>query len=133
MIATATIFLVDDDHSVRVGVSRLLRALGWNVEAFADAATLLDRLPYWGPACALVDVSMPGMNGIELRRCMRKKAPAIPVVFLTGQTDVPMEAVQGGVEVLAKPVDADVLHAALRRALYRGDAGSPTARHLRVV
>src|SRR5512138_1034557 len=103
----ATIFVVDDDAGVRRSLARLLRSMGMNVEAFASAGEFLARAPVEGAGCALLDVQMPGMNGLELHARMADAGIFLPVVFLTGKGDIPMRVhamKHGAVDFLVKPV-----------------------------
>lgn len=129
----ATIFVVDDDAAVRRSLSRLLRSAGWNAEAFASAGELLQRAPISGPGCVLLDVQMPGMNGLELHERMAVVGIALPVVFLTGKGDIPMSVQamkHGAVDFLVKPVEEAVLFQALDDAIRR-QATEASARHNR--
>jgi FixJ family two-component response regulator len=117
-----TIFVVDDDAGVVRSLTRLLRSAGWNTEAFASADALLERAPIAGPGCVLLDVQMPGMNGLELQERMSAVGISLPVVFLTGKGDIPMSVhamKQGAVDFLVKPVGEDVLFQALDQAIKR--------------
>jgi len=118
----ATIFVVDDDAGVRRSLSRLLRAGGWNVETLASASELLERAPFTGPGCILLDVQMPGMNGLELHQRMSESGITLPVVFLSGNSDIPMSVhamKHGAVDFLVKPVAEDALFHALHQAIAR--------------
>ena len=84
-----TIFVVDDDVAVRQSLVRLLRSTGWCAESFASAGDFLARAPLTGPGCVLLDVQMPGMNGLELHERMTAAGICLPVVFLTGKGDIP--------------------------------------------
>jgi RNA polymerase sigma factor (sigma-70 family) len=120
----ATVFVVDDEVSVRRSLTRLLHSAGWNVEAFASADDLLQRLPT-GPGCVLLDVQMPGTNGLELQDRMAEAGIRLPVVFLTGKGDIPMSVQamkRGAVDFLVKPVDEDALFQALEHAISRQTA-----------
>lgn len=117
-----TIFVVDDDAAVRRGLVRLLRSTGWRAEAFASAGDFLARAPLSGPGCVLLDVQMPGMNGLELQGRMAAAGICLPVVFLTGKGDIPMSVHAmklGAVDFLVKPVDEAVLFQALEQAIKR--------------
>ena len=108
----ATVFVVDDDEAVRKSLARLLRSAGWKVEVFTDASELLERAPLTGPGCVLLDVQMPGMNGLALHEGMSEAGISLPVVFLTGKGDIPMSVhamKHGAVDFLVKPVEDDVL------------------------
>lgn len=129
--AGATIFVVDDDEAVRRSLKRLLRSAGWNAEAFATAGDLLERTPITGPGCVLLDVNMPGMNGLELQARMSDAGILLPVVFLTGKGDIPMSVQamkHGAVDFLVKPVEEDVLFQALKQALRRQAAEAANRR-----
>jgi FixJ family two-component response regulator len=118
----ATIFIVDDDPSVRKSLMRLIRSAGWNAEAFPSAREFLARPPFSGTGCVVLDVRMPGMTGPELRAQMIAQKIFLPVVFLTGHSDIPtgVEAMKrGAVDFLVKPVDSEVLLRAIRLALER--------------
>jgi two-component system response regulator FixJ len=115
------LYIVDDDEAVREGLQALLRAHGYAVETFASAASALDALDRGGsPACLLVDVRMPGMSGLELQREARRRAPALPVIMITADGDIPMAVgalKAGAADFLEKPFDADVLLASVTEAL----------------
>jgi FixJ family two-component response regulator len=131
----ATVFVVDDDAAVRRSLTRLLRAGGWNVEALASANELLQRAPFTGTGCILLDVQMPGMNGLELHERLSEAGFSLPVVFLSGNGDIPMSVramKHGAVDFLVKPVAEDVLFQALDQAIARHLA-EMTAQHSRDV
>lgn len=118
----ATVFVVDDDASVRRSLMRLLRSMGWNVEAFATADDFLQRAPVDAPGCALLDVQLPGMSGLELHERMAKAGIRLPVVFLTGKGDIPMSVhamKHGAIDFLVKPVEEAQLFQALDHAVAR--------------
>ena len=114
---TDTVFVVDDDQAVREALSSLIRSAGLRVETFASAAEFAERChrPITTPACAVLDVRMPGMSGLELQQAMAAWDRAPPIVFITGHGDIPMtvRAIKAGaVEFLPKPfADADLLAA----------------------
>lgn len=117
-----TVFLVDDDASVRRGLERLVRAAGYTVEAFASADEFLARLPVQGVGCAILDVQMPGISGPELHQRLVELGEGVPVLFLTAHGDVPtsVSAIKrGALDFLMKPVDGDVLLAAVGQAMAR--------------
>src|SRR5512139_272659 len=125
----ATVFVVDDDASVRRGLTRLLRAMGLGVEAFDSADSFLARAPLEGPGCVLLDVQMPGMDGLELQERMAQAGIWLPVVFLTGKGDIPMSVhamKHGAVDFLVKPVDETALVRALDQAIRRQAAEAAT-------
>ena len=117
-----TIFVVDDDASVRKGLTRLLRSAGWDAEAFATAQEFLTRPAYGGVGCVVLDVRMPGMRGPELRDQLAARKISLPVIFLTGHGDIPtgVDAMKkGAVDFLEKPVDSRALLEAIQRAVER--------------
>jgi FixJ family two-component response regulator len=113
---------VDDDASVRIGLTRLLEAAGYTVEAFASAREFLAREPYAGPSCLVLDVRMPGTTGLDLQEALAAAGRRMAIVFVTGHVDVPMsvKAMKGGaVDLLTKPVDDRDLLAAIQRAVAK--------------
>lgn len=121
-----SVFVVDDDHSVRRSLSRLLRSVGYRAEGFASASDFLAHLPGEGPACVLIDVRMPDISGFELFRLLRERRPALPVVFITGHGDSAMagRAIKAGAnDFLVKPIDEARLLAAVEQALAASGAG----------
>lgn len=118
--ADALICIVDDDESIRRSLSRLFRSVHLPVEAFASAGAFLERARHDGPSCVVLDVCMPGLDGIELQQALVHREAQI--VFLTGHGDVPTcaEAMKAGaVDFLTKPVDEEQLLDAVGRALAR--------------
>jgi FixJ family two-component response regulator len=114
------VFVVDDDHSVRRSLARLLRSVGYGAEAFASAADFLAHLPREGPACVLVDVRMPDMSGFELFRHLQQRCPWLPIVFITGHGDTAMAEralAAGASQFLVKPIDESLLLKAVEQAL----------------
>ena len=115
-----TIHLVDDDAGLRKALSRLLRAEGYDVRAFACAADFLASCHAQEIGCLLLDVSMPGLDGLELQRRLVRSGATMPIVFLTGHGDIPMSvrAVKAGaIDFLTKPVEESALLLAVRNAL----------------
>jgi FixJ family two-component response regulator len=115
-----TVFLVDDDPSVRKALQRLIRAAGFDVESFADAAGYLAAAPPASPACIVLDIRMPAMTGFELQSAIAGTSRALPVVFITGHGDdtVRTQALEAGaVDVLFKPIDEEELVSAIEKAL----------------
>jgi FixJ family two-component response regulator len=84
------LFVVDDDASVRAALSLLLRSTGYNVETFASADDLLARRPFDGPGCILLDVQMPGLNGLDLQQVLSVTDRPLPIIFITGHGNIPM-------------------------------------------
>jgi FixJ family two-component response regulator len=116
------VFIVDDDKSLRESLARLIRSVGWDVETFAGARDFLERPPYQGIGCALLDVRMPEMTGPQLHDWMATHGMSLPIIFLTGHGDVAggVQAMKrGAVDYLLKPVDSDTLLATIRAAIER--------------
>ncbi|MGD8445429.1 MAG: response regulator, partial [Desulfobacterales bacterium] len=80
--ADATVFVIDDDTSVRTALKRLIQSLGFKVETFDSAQAFLKHDPHDGPACLVLDVRMPGMSGIELQQKLTKAGLGIPIIFI---------------------------------------------------
>ena len=115
-----TVFLVDDDASVRKALQRLIRAAGYDVESFPDAAGYLASPAPSLPACIVLDIRMPTMSGFELQSAIAGTSRALPVVFITGHGDdaVRSQALEAGaVDVLFKPIDEEELVSAIEKAL----------------
>ena len=122
----ATVFVVDDDASVRRGLERLLRSAGHRVETFASAREFLARDQYPRPGCLLVDVRMPDQSGFDLHEALLASGHDLPVIFITGHGDIPMavRAMRGGaVDFLTKPFDDQTLLDAVRKATSRDRQG----------
>ena len=116
------VFAVDDDASVRKGLARLLRSAGYKNEVFESAADFLVRRAHSGPSCLIVDVKMPGLNGIELQEDLIRRRREEQLVFVTGHGDIPMcaQAMKAGaVDFLRKPFQADELLQCVQNALIR--------------
>jgi FixJ family two-component response regulator len=116
------VFVVDDDESFLASVARLLRASGLLVKAFSSAADFLGQRPPAAPGCVVADLQMPGMSGIELQEALAKSDNPLPVVFLTGQGDIPtsVKAMRHGAEdFLTKRAPKKELMSAVQRALER--------------
>jgi len=116
------VFLIDDDASVRRGVSRLLRSAGFKNEAFNSASDFLMRDQHPGPACVIVDVALPGINGIDLQTLLIQRRRKEQLVFITGHGNISMcaQAMKAGaVDFLTKPFRANELLECVDRALAR--------------
>jgi FixJ family two-component response regulator len=116
------VFIVDDDISVRESLELLIGSQGWQAETFESAKEFLDRTRVLVPSCLILDVSLPGLNGLELQKRVAVERTEMPIIFITGHGDVPMsvEAMKAGaVEFLTKPLSKDVLLSAIRNALDR--------------
>jgi len=120
------VFLIDGDASVRKGVSRLLRSAGYKIEAFASASDFLKREQHSGPACVIVDVRMPGINGMDLQQTLIQHGREEQLVFITGHGDISMCAramKAGAIDFLSKPFRNDELLQCVERALTRSAEG----------
>ena len=116
------VFVVDDDASVRKSLARLIKAAGYEAEAFASVGEFLARRPYDGPCCLVLDVRMPGRTGLDLQEALRAAGQRLSIVFITGYRDVPVsvKAMKGGaVDFLTKPVDEGTLLGAIEQAVAR--------------
>lgn len=117
-----TVFIVDDDPAVLKSLSRLLRASQFTVVTFGSPQEFLERHNPHTPGCLVLDVAMPGLNGLELQEALRAKGSAIPIIFLTGHGDIPMsvQAMKGGaLDFLTKPVHDEDLLKAVEAALEK--------------
>ena len=117
----STVFLVDDDEGIRRALSRALRMEGFNVEVFESAEDFLHRFDRSWRGCIVLDMSMPGIDGLQLQSRLAAAGVSLPVVFLTGQGDIPMtvRALKGGaVDFLTKPVSVATLVAVVGEALH---------------
>jgi FixJ family two-component response regulator len=116
------VFLVDDDVGVLKGLSRLVRAGGYQAYAYSSPEQFLAEYDRTLPGCVVVDLAMPGMDGLDLQSRLMAVDPGRPVVFLTGTGDEPVAAratKAGALAFLTKPVDQAALFAALERARER--------------
>jgi len=113
--AAPTVFVIDDDAGVRASIQGLLKAAGLRSESFGTAQEFMDRKNPDGPGCLILDVSLPGINGIDFQRVLADAGIRIPIIFITGHGDIPMTVKamkSGAVEFLTKPfVDQDLLGA----------------------
>jgi FixJ family two-component response regulator len=119
---SAKVYLVDDDAEVLAALRRLMQSAGLEVAAYDSAQAFLDGCERGIPACLVLDLSMPGINGLELQRQLQARPDAPAIVFLTGRGDIAasVQAMKhGAADFLTKPVDDDRLLAAVRQALAR--------------
>jgi len=119
---TPIVFVVDDDISVRESLELLIRNAGWQPELLATAQEFLARPRVLAPSCLVLDVSLPGLNGLELQRRIAADRTDMPIIFITGHGDVPMsvQAMKAGaVEFLTKPFGDGVMLGAIRNAIER--------------
>ena len=118
----SVVFVVDDDVFIREALSSLIRSTGIRVVTFSSASEFLREPLPEVPACLVLDVNLPGMNGMELQRELARKKNDIPIIFITGHGDIPMSVramKAGAVEFLTKPFTDDALLSAVRQALDR--------------
>jgi FixJ family two-component response regulator len=114
------VFIVDDDISVRESLELFIRHEGLGVETFVSAQEFLSRPSATVPSCLVLDISLPGLNGLELQKCIAVERHEMPIIFITGHGDIPMtvQAMKAGaVEFLTKPFGDEVLLNAIRNAL----------------
>jgi len=123
--AIPIVFIVDDDISVRESMELLIRDEHWKPEAFASAQEFLDHPRKGVPSCLVLDLSLPGLNGLELQKKLAVEHIDMPIIFITGHGDVP-QSVQamkaGALEFLTKPLDNEALVRAIRNAIERSSA-----------
>jgi FixJ family two-component response regulator len=133
---TPIVFVVDDDVSVRESLESLIRCEGWQPETFASAQEFLDYPRVLIPNCLVLDVSLPGLNGLALQGLVAGERTDMPIIFITGHGDVPMtvQAMKAGaVEFLTKPFNDDVLLTAIRAALERSRVALSLEAEMRVL
>jgi len=119
---TPVVFIVDDDVSVRESLELLVRSENWKPETFASAQEFLNHPRMSVPSCLVLDLSLPGLNGLQLQKQLAVQHIDMPVIFITGYGDVPksVQAMKAGaLEFLTKPLDNDALISAIRNALQR--------------
>ena len=120
--AKPIVFVVDDDVWIRESLQTLLHDEGWLPETFASAQEFLDRPRALIPNCLVLDISLPGINGLELQKRVAVERTDMPIIFITGHGDIPMSVgamKAGAVEFLTKPFNDEVLLTAIRQALER--------------
>jgi len=127
--ATPTVYLVDDDPAVLKSLTRLLRSARLNVAAFDSPRQYLDQHDSNATGCIVLDVAMPGLNGLALQEALAAKGSKLPIIFLTGQGDIPMSVQamkRGAIDFLTKPVNDDDLLKAIRVAMEEEREGRKT-------
>jgi FixJ family two-component response regulator len=120
--ATPVVFVVDDDISVRESLEVLISCEGWQPQLFASAQEFLALPRVLAPSCLVLDVSLPGLNGLDLQKRVAGDRPDMPIIFITGYGDVPMTVramKAGAVEFMTKPFSDDTLLNAIRSAITR--------------
>jgi FixJ family two-component response regulator len=122
---SSIVFVVDDDISVRESLELLIQSEGLSVETFNSAQEFLDRPREFVPSCLVLDLSLPGLNGLELQKRVAVERPDVPIIFITGHGDIPttVRAMKAGaVEFLTKPIRSEALLSAIRSSLERSRA-----------
>jgi FixJ family two-component response regulator len=124
MTSTAypTVFVIDDDAEVRTSIRGLLESAGLQSECFETAEQFLQRKPLDGPSCLILDVSLPGISGLDFQEELKNAGLQIPIIFITGHGDIPMTVKamkSGAVEFLTKPAGNRNLLEAVQQALAR--------------
>jgi FixJ family two-component response regulator len=122
MPEAAMVFVIDDDQSMRKSLARMLDAAHYVVELFESASNFLSRPAHPGPSCVVVDVQMPGLNGIELQKALIQRGREEQLVFITGHGNIPMCAdvmKAGAIDFLPKPFKRKELLESIERALVR--------------
>ncbi|MFZ0266604.1 response regulator transcription factor [Caulobacter sp.] len=123
--STPTVYVVDDDISVRESLEALIQVSGWDVRVFASATDFLATPANPGPSCLVLDVGLPDLNGLDLQDRIAGERSQMPIIFITGYGDVPMTVramKAGAAEFLTKPLGDDVLVNAIDLALRRSQA-----------
>ena len=120
-----TVFIVDDDESIRTSLSRLVKSAGYRVELFASAEAYTKRQAYLGFGCVVLDLHMPGASGLELQREISRRKFGLPIIFITGGGDTAssVRAMKGGAaDFLTKPIDVDELLESIQVATRKSKA-----------
>jgi FixJ family two-component response regulator len=120
--STPIVYVVDDDFSMRESLESLIRCAGWQPETFESAQEFLDRPRDFIPNCLVLDVTLPGLNGLDLQKRIAVDRTDMPIIFITGDGDIPMsvQAMKAGAaEFLTKPFGEEVLLRAIRNAIDR--------------
>ena len=119
---TPTVYVVDDDPDVLKAIERLLESIGLQVAAFSSPHRFLESCDGNAPGCVVLDLALPGLNGLDVQRVLEQRGSALPIVFLTGRGDIAasVQAMKhGAADFLTKPVDDTALLAAVHEALAR--------------
>ena len=133
--AIPTVFVVDDDISVREALEVLVRISGWQPETFASAQEFLSRPRASSPSCLVCDVTLPGLNGLDLQQLVADRHE-MPIIFISGYGDVPttVRAMKAGaIEFLMKPFGDELLLSAIRQAIERSNTALRQAAKIRVL
>lgn len=116
------VFVIDDDADIRASIQGLLKSADLRSECFERAEQFLQRQPSDSPSCLVLDVSLPGINGLDFQQQLRNAGLQIPIIFVTGHGDIPMSVKamkSGAVEFLTKPLKRHALLDAIQQALAR--------------
>jgi FixJ family two-component response regulator len=130
------VFVVDDDVSVRESLELLIRCEGWEPQTFASALEFLAHPRTLVPSCLVLDISLPGLNGLDLQKQLAVERPDMPIIFITGYGDVPktVQAMKAGaVEFLTKPFSDDILLSAIRQAVESSETRLGQAAEMRTL
>ncbi len=134
--AAAIVFVVDDDLSIRESLELLILSAGWQPETFASAQEFLSRPRTCAPSCLVLDLSLPGLNGLELQKRVISERTDMPIIFITGYGDVPttVQAMKAGAaEFLTKPFSEEALLTAIRQALKRSEEALSLEQELQIL
>ena len=118
--ASAKVFVVDDDRSILLALTRLIRSEGLEIETFSSPSEFLDRPPYDGPACLVLDLKMPGVSGLDVQQALAAAGRVLPIIFVSGHGSVPssVKAMKAGaVDFLTKPFSETDLMRAIQAAI----------------
>lgn len=135
-MAAPVIHIVDDDQPTRTAMARLLAAEGHDVRTYASAADLLAQMPSGEPGCIVLDLQMPGVNGLQLQVTIAEQDDPLPIVFLTGQGQIPdsVRAMRNGaVDFLTKPAEPALLLSVIAHALAQDAANREAREHRRAL
>jgi FixJ family two-component response regulator len=133
VMTSATVFVIDDDPDVRASIQGLLKSAGLRSESFETAEEFLEKKPSDGPGCLILDVSLPGISGLDFQQKLRSAGRQIPIIFITGHGDIPtsVKAMKSGaLEFLTKPFDDAELLTAVEQAIDRDSATRQAQAHL---
>ena len=117
-----TVYVVDDDADVLKAIERLLESIGLNVATFSSPHQFLESYDRTAPGCLVLDLALPGLNGLDVQRVLEEQSSVLPIVFLTGRGDIAASVhamKHGAADFLTKPVDDTALLAAVHEALAR--------------
>ena len=116
------IFLIDDDKEIRVGISLLLKSIGYNIESFTSVSEFLEFADHTGPGCILLDIFLGEETGLEMQSKIEIKFETLPIIYITGQGNIPMSVQamkKGAINFLQKPIDDKELFNAIEEGLKR--------------